>query len=145
MSIPMSMLTRDNWRVSMSMSISFFPQCQCQWFWSMSMSMFLINDNLNPSPINNGHFLADPLPLNTSAIILILPNPILPLPYSLSFSLVSIPEWHTFHSRYTPGVEYTLYIPFHGVECMQQHALHSMEWVCQDTLQTHSSVWIFPL
>ena len=46
------------------------------------MSMFLINDNLNPSPINNGHFLADPLPLNTSAIIL--PNPILPLPYSLS-------------------------------------------------------------
>ena len=52
------------------------------------MSMFLINDNLNPSPINNGHFLADPLPLNTSAIIL--PNPILPLPYSLS--LLKRPE-----------------------------------------------------
>ena len=60
-------------------------------------------------------------------------------------SLVSIPEWHTFHSRHTPGVEYTLYIPFHGVECMQQHALHSREWVCLVTLQTHSSVWIFPL
>ena len=46
-----------------------------------------------------------------------------------------------FHSECIFGVWHT---PFRGVECMLQHALHSMEWVCLDTLQAHSSIWIFP-
>ena len=46
-----------------------------------------------------------------------------------------------FHSECIFGVWHT---PFRGVEWMLQHALHSMEWVCLDTLQAHSSIWIFP-
>ena len=46
-----------------------------------------------------------------------------------------------FHSECISGMWHT---PFRGVECMLQHALHSMEWVCLDTLQAHSSIWIFP-
>ena len=46
-----------------------------------------------------------------------------------------------FHSECIFGVWHT---PFRGVEWMLQPALHSMEWMCLDTLQAHSSIWIFP-
>ena len=48
-----------------------------------------------------------------------------------------------FHS-FSESIFGVWHTPFRGVECMLQHALHSMEWVCLDTLQAHSSIWIFP-
>ena len=39
-------------------------------------------------------------------------------PVVVLISHVSIQEWHTFHHRHTPGVEYTLHIPIQHITVM---------------------------